>query len=472
MKRIGLFLLLLLLLPLTVQAQTADPTPTPNPDDDPLPIPRVHTVSEGENLTYIASLYEITIEELLALNGLSDADNLFVGQTLIVPGGEGEAVATVYTVQGGDTLAQLAAVFNTTPTAILQANRMISPAIEPAAGQTITVVSRTGSALPQAIGGTPHVVAPGETVATVAARYNLSPATVAAENELPYPAYLLPGQRLRIPSEESYQHLAGEWQQVSIRPFPIQPGNTVSIYVENLLEGRPSGQFGNQPLQFFPQNEGFVALVGIDAFAESGSYLLRLEGSGSRPWRPFEQLVQVNAANYGLQAIIVPEDLAALLNPAIRQNEDAFLATIFNSSSETRQWQGLFMPPFGETFITAPYGDARSYNGGPVEVYHSGVDYAGAVGTPILAPASGTVVFNDFLELRGNVLILDHGQGITSAYYHLSEAFVVAGDAVTAGQTIAAGGSTGLSTGPHLHWDMRVHGVPVNGLQWLETVFP
>ena len=472
MKRIGLFLLLFLLLPLTVQAQTADPTPTPNPEEESLPIPRVHTVAEGENLTYIASLYEVTVEELLALNGLSDADSLFVGQTLIVPGGEGEAIATVYTVQGGDTLAQLAAVFNTTPTAILQANRMISPAMEPAAGQTITVVSRTGSALPQVISGTPHVVAPGETVATIAALYNISPATLAAENQLPYSAYLLTGQRLRIPSAEPYQYLKGEWQQVTIRPFPIQPGNTVSIYVENLLEGRPSGQFGDQPLQFFPEETGFVALVGIDAFAEPGLFRLRLEGSGSRPWRPFEQMVQVERANYGLQPIIVPEDQTALLDPAIRESEDAFLATIFNNSSETRQWQGLFTPPVTETFITASYGDARSYNGGPVEIYHSGVDYAGAVGTPILAPAAGTVVFNDFLELRGNVLILDHGQGIMSAYFHLSETFTAVGDQVTQGQTIAAGGSTGLSTGPHLHWDLRVHGVPVNGLQWLETVFP
>ncbi len=472
MKRIGLFFLLFLLLPLTVQAQTADPTPTPTPDDSGDPIPRVHTVAEGENLTYIAGLYEITIEELLALNGLSDADNLFVGQTLIIPGGEGEAVATVYEVGGGDTLAQIAAVFNTTPTAVLQANRMINPTQEPAAGQTVTVVSRTGSALPQPVTGTPHVVAPGETVVTIAAQYNISPAALAAANDLPYPAYLFTGQRLRIPSEELFQYLSGEWQQVVIWPFPIIPGNTVSIYVENLLAGRPSGTFAGQSLQFFPEGDGFAALVGIDAFAEPGLFTLRLEGSGSRPWRPFEQPVQVEAANYSLQQIVVPEDQSALLDPAVRQNEDEFLHTFYRVSSEPRQWEGVFTSPVPEAVITAPYGDARSYNGGPVEIYHTGVDFAGSVGTPILAPAPGTVVFNDLLELRGNTVILDHGQGVFSAYFHLSETFVAVGDQIAAGQTIAAGGSTGLSTGPHLHWDLRIHGVPVNGLQWLETPFP
>lgn len=464
MKRIGLLFLLLLLLPLTVQAQTADPTP--NPDDSGDPIPRVHTVGEGENLTYIASLYEITIEELLALNGLSNADNLFVGQTLIVPGGEGEAVATVYEVGGGDTLAQIAAVFNTTTTAILQTNRMINPAQAPAAGQTVTVVSRTGSALPQPVTGVPHVVAPGETVTTIAAQYNLSPAALAAANELPYPAYLLTGQRLRVPGDTQYQHLSGEWELVVIRPFPIIPGNTVSIYVENLLEGRPSGQFGDQSLQFFPQDDGFAALVGIDAFAEPGLFTLRLAGSGSRPWRPFEQMVQVTPGNYTLQQIPVADD------PELRQREDDMLNAIYLTSTETRQWEGLFTSPVTTTIITARYGDPRSYNGGPVEIYHSGVDFAGTIGTPILAPAKGMVVFNELLELRGNTVILDHGQGVFSAYFHLSETFVAVGDQVTAGQAIAAGGSTGLSTGPHLHWDLRIHGVPVNGLQWLETPFP
>jgi murein DD-endopeptidase MepM/ murein hydrolase activator NlpD len=426
----------------------------------------VHTVAEGENLTYIASLYEITIEELLALNGLSNADNLFVGQTLIIPGGEGEAVATVYAVGGGDTLAQIAAVFNTTPTAVLQSNRMINPAQAPAAGQTVTVVSRTGSALPEAVTGTPHVVAPGETVTTVAAQYDISPAALAATNELPYPAYLFTGQRLRIPGEAPYQHLGGEWQQVVIRPFPIIPGNTVSIYVQNLLDGRPSGQFGDQSLQFFPQDDGFAALVGIDAFAEPGLFTLRLEGSGSRPWRPFEQQVQVNPGSYSLQQIPLDDD------PELRQQEDEMLDTFYRVSSELRQWEGVFTSPVPEAVITAPYGDPRSYNGGPVEIYHTGVDFAGTVGTPILAPANGTVVFNDLLELRGSTVILDHGQGVFSAYFHLSETFVAVGDEVPAGQTIAAGGSTGLSTGPHLHWDLRIHGVPVNGLQWLEMPFP
>jgi len=176
--------------------------------------------------------------------------------------------------------------------------------------------------------------------------------------------------------------------------------------------------------------------------------------------------VQVNPGDYTLQQIPVEDD------PDLRQREDAMLAPIYLTNTETRQWEGLFTSPVTTTVITARYGDSRSYNGGPVYVYHSGVDFAGTIGTPILAPANGTVVFNELLGLRGNTVILDHGQGVFSAYFHLSETFVVVGDQVVAGQAIAAGGSTGLSTGPHLHWDLRIHGVPVNGLQWLEMPFP
>jgi murein DD-endopeptidase MepM/ murein hydrolase activator NlpD len=472
MKRLGLVLLFLLLLPLSVQAQTAVPTPTPSPSGDSQSIPRIHTVAEGETLTYIATLYEVSVEALQLLNGLSNADSLFVGQTLIVPGGAGEAVATVYTVQGGDTLAQIAAVFNTTPDALLQSNQMINPMQAPAAGQTITIISRTGSALPQEVTGLPHVVASGETVPMIAARYNISPTMLAEANALPYPAYLFTGQRLRIPSETPYQYLTGTWRVVDLRPFPIQPGNTVSIYVENLLEGRPTGQFGDQPLYFFPYEDGYAALIGIDAFTDPGLVTLKLEGSGSQPWPPFQQTVQIQAGNYSLEQIVVPEDQSSLLDPAVRQNEDAFLDTFYQIISEQRQWEAVFTPFVADAFITSEYGNPRSYNGGPVEIYHTGIDFAGTIGTPILAPANGTVVFNELLQLRGNALILDHGQGVLSAYFHLSETFVTVGEQVTSGQTIAAGGSTGLSTGPHLHWDLRIHGVPVNGLQWLETSFP
>ena len=83
-----------------------------------------------------------------------------------------------------------------------------------------------------------------------------------------------------------------------------------------------------------------------------------------------------------------------------------------------------------------------------------------------MAAAAGTVVYSDTLPLHGNTLIVDHGLGVMTAYYHLSTYHVSFGEHVESGQIIGEGGSTGLSSGPHLHWDLRVANVPVNGLQW------
>jgi len=69
-------------------------------------------------------------------------------------------------------------------------------------------------------------------------------------------------------------------------------------------------------------------------------------------------------------------------------------------------------------------------------------------------------------------VIIDHGRGVMTAYFHLSERLAMVGDVMTKGQIIALVGSTGLSSGPHLHWDLRILGVPVNGLQWTTTAFP
>ncbi len=453
-----------------VSAQDEEPAPTPEPSDNLIPL--VHVVAEGENLTYIAELHGTTVEEILLLNGLDAESVLYVGQELVIPGGTGEAIATVYTTQLGDNLRSVAANFNTTVTDVAVANRLMRPDYTLLPGQSLTLISRTGSALPNGVTGKPHIVRPNESLLMVAAQYGVSVETLAEMNGLSLPAYVLAGQRLRVPSEAEYRFLTGEWVDVQIRPFPITPGQTVTIYVENLLAGTPTGQFAGQQLRFFPTEDGFTALIGLDAFTEAGLYELSLGGSGIQPWRPMTQQLPVTQGNYGTQFITLGEEYNALLDPTVRQEEDAFLATYFNHYSEAQQWQGVFQTPISVTVVTAVYGDGRSYNGGPIEIFHTGVDYGGAVGTPILAPANGTVIFAEETQLRGLVTIVDHGLGVTTAYFHQSEMLVQVGDLVVVGQPIGTLGSTGLSSGPHLHWDLRVNNVPVDGVQWLNEVFP
>ncbi len=104
--------------------------------------------------------------------------------------------------------------------------------------------------------------------------------------------------------------------------------------------------------------------------------------------------------------------------------------------------------------ITGVYGSQRIYNGKPRNP-HFGVDVAVGVGTPVRAPAAGTVLFADHLYYAGKTLIVDHGLGVNMTFIHLSEIVVKPGDAVTKGQVVAKSGNTGRSTGPHLHWGMN-----------------
>ncbi len=470
---IAALLLSFCLLPFTAWAQT-EPTPEPTPESpvtEPV-IPYVHAIQEGENLTIIATTYDVTVDAILAANGLAPDAILSIGQALIIPGLAGDAIPGLYTVQAGDSLDGLGETFGTTAVTLANANHLINPQRDLVVGQTISITSHTGSPTPQLLTGTPHVVAPGETLWMIATQNKLTPAALAKENGLDGETAVFPGQRLRIPSEETYHPLPGEWTDIRVSPFPIQPGSAFSIYVDNLLDGEPTGKFGDQNLHFAPYEEGFVALVGLDAFAAPGLYPLELAGAGKRPWRPFTQAVTVEPREYGTQYITIPEELSYLLAPEIRANEDIFLDTIYTQFTPEQQWDGVFQYPVTTTIVSAAYGDARSYNEGPLDIFHTGIDFAGGIGTPILAPAVGTVVFSGPLELRGNTVILDHGRGVMTAYFHFSELSVAVGDKVVAGQQLGLGGNTGLSSGAHLHWDVRINGVPIDGTLWLSQIFP
>jgi murein DD-endopeptidase MepM/ murein hydrolase activator NlpD len=226
-------------------------------------------------------------------------------------------------------------------------------------------------------------------------------------------------------------------------------------------------------LRFAPYEEGYVALIGIDAFAEPGIYEVELTGGDERDlWSPILVRVPVGETLYDTQYVEVGETLDGLLDPTVRASEDEFLKGIYDVFNDSPHWSGLFQVPLTTTIVSAGYGGRRSYNGGPIEIYHTGIDYAAAAGETVSAPAGGIVVFSDILELRGGTIIIDHGLGVMTGYYHLSEKLVEEGDTVAVGQPIGRVGSTGLSSGPHLHWDLRILNVPVDATQWTQRAFP
>ena len=126
------------------------------------------------------------------------------------------------------------------------------------------------------------------------------------------------------------------------------------------------------------------------------------------------------------------------------------------------------MRPCSYTSITSPFGYRVSPTGG-ASTYHQGVDLDTGTGWPVVAARAGVVIFSGWGNAAGNYITIDHQDGFRSVYMHLSSRGVSVGQIVSAGQYIGATGSTGVSTGDHLHFGVLVGGVPVQPLEWLDS---
>ena len=149
----------------------------------------------------------------------------------------------------------------------------------------------------------------------------------------------------------------------------------------------------------------------------------------------------------------------------IRPDELAQIVTARAQVTDATGWRQDFVWPVTGR-ISTRFGSQRIYANGEAGSYHSGIDIARATGTTIVAPADGVVILatsSPFL-LEGDLLMLDHGMGLNSAFLHLSRIDVKVGDHVRQGQAIGKVGSTGRATGPHLHWSMRWHDAKLDPL--------
>lgn len=135
-----------------------------------------------------------------------------------------------------------------------------------------------------------------------------------------------------------------------------------------------------------------------------------------------------------------------------------------------QHWSGPFVLPIPTAKLTSPFGKYRSYSDGK-KSHHTGLDLSEERGTPVGTAAGGVVLVAHEMAIFGNVVIVHHGQGVCTSYNHLDEILVAEGATVAAGQVIGKLGSTGQSTGPHLHWGMEVGEVAVDPGEWLTVTF-
>lgn len=141
---------------------------------------------------------------------------------------------------------------------------------------------------------------------------------------------------------------------------------------------------------------------------------------------------------------------------------------IYRSSSPEIHWNEDFIYPL-DSKITSSFGTKRVYNG-ELKSYHSGTDFRAADDTPIIASNSGIVKIAQNRFYAGNSIVIDHGQGVYSSYFHLNKMYFKVGDFIKRGETLGLSGSTGRITGPHLHFSFRINGVQVDPLQAIDIL--
>ncbi len=141
-----------------------------------------------------------------------------------------------------------------------------------------------------------------------------------------------------------------------------------------------------------------------------------------------------------------------------------------NRVTPAREWDGKFAPP-AEAAISDVYGSQRIFNG-KAQRPHFGLDFRVPIGTPVATMNSGTVLLARFLYFEGNCVVIDHGQGLLTLYFHLSAFKVNEGDSVKRGQEIGLSGGTGRATGPHLHVAVRWQGTYLDPSRLLQLPLP
>ncbi len=257
--------------------------------------------------------------------------------------------------------------------------------------------------------------------------------------------------------------------ELRVEPVQLEPGHTLAVRLLSPWPVTAEGRLGETALPFVSQDSGrlHVAFVGIPVNAAEGVQQVAVRWQdASGHGGVLTATVELLPARYPVETIYLAPDRAALLDPEIVAAEWERLEPIWNTWSPERLWSGNFITPT-RGHISSAFGTLRSYDGGPPTSYHNGVDISNPEGTLVVAAARGKVVLAEKLQVRGNAVILDHGWGVHSAYYHLSMILVEVGEMVDARQAIGRMGETGLATGPHLHWEVRLGEVPVDPWEWV-----
>ncbi len=246
-----------------------------------------------------------------------------------------------------------------------------------------------------------------------------------------------------------------------IAAFPQQqlvPGGIAIIpFVD---ANKPSISYLNTPVMTIKRNSKWQAIIGIPLSTPAGAQTITKNN------RPLLKAFSVSQKEYPAQYITLPktDKNKRLINPNSLDmkriiSEKNKLSLALSTWSDRQPRLDFILPAQGR--LSSPFGLKRFFNK-QARKPHSGLDIAAAQGSPVIAPADGIVIDTGDYFFNGNTVLIDHGQGLISGYFHLHRILTNIGDPVSQGQKIAEVGSTGRATGPHLHWNIYLNKTKVD----------
>ena len=230
------------------------------------------------------------------------------------------------------------------------------------------------------------------------------------------------------------------------------------------------GFLREREISFFGQQGSFIALLGVDLEEKPGPVHIAIEARGKNGENREKGItLRIRERSFPREKISVPPSFDRVDEATRRRidREQEQLSRLWAISSPRRWWEGPFLAPVPGG-ITSPFGLRRIVNGLPRSP-HGGVDMKASQGAEVFAANHGQVVLREEFFFSGKSVVLDHGGGLYTMYFHLADFHVEKDSPVRKGELIGWAGRTGRVTGPHLHWGVRLNGARVDPLGLVET---
>jgi len=252
-----------------------------------------------------------------------------------------------------------------------------------------------------------------------------------------------------------------------LTPERVKQGGVTALRIDgHLAADRLRLRAGTREIRLGSAGEDAprIVWIGVDLEQTPGPLEVILEGvtSSGRPVRTGARLLILDAG-YPVQRLTVPRSFTQLDAATLERvaREKVALDRLWETATVGRRWRTPFRSPLEEAARGSGFGLRRIINGEP-RASHTGVDFSVPAGTPVLAANAGQVVLAEEHFFAGKSLVLDHGEGLYTMYFHLQDSLVGVGQRVAQGEPIGRVGSSGRATGPHLHWGARLCGARID----------